>query len=271
MHSRKTNRTVIPTVVAVVGLLLAASSCSAQDTFGQANDLSSYLASPQASASPGDQEANQALALQECGILLARPNYAQEQATFFHSMNDKNASYKDVAAKRMNERCAAFAKQTGYKTHDISRLFLESSKKGSVKGNAYELASTLRSGSTNHQSAVAGVSTILATKDPVATAILAQSFEQGGPFSETQGGEVASRVSGFAWALVACDEGLECGPKSRLVYSACMEQNICGPGDYEANLERSISDEDFKKAVAASKSIEAAIANGTIQKLINFK
>lgn len=254
-----------------IGIIAIVSSGAtfAADAYGKSDNVNDYLKSSDANASPGDLAFYQAKAIEECGIFIARPHFEEEQEGYLKKTNDINASYKIASLKRIAGRCADFSANTPLKAYDEKNLILSSSKKNNVKAEAILLRDSIFTAHDQTPSnIILKVSSIINTKDPEATLAISEIFGPMGPFKRTPDGIVGSIKSVYAWQIVACKEGLECGPESPIVATTCISMNICGGGDYQGNIQMYLSEEDNKKLIATVSHIESLIAAGNASKIL---
>lgn len=100
---------------------------------------------------------------------------------------------------------------------------------------------------------------VIASKDPVA--VFAYGNVMGGPVTENLGEGYESLVSNnasLAWMLAGCRMGMDCGPESPLVNNLCLQQGVCGKGDYEQAMKSVIESEADREAL--DQQIEAVLA-----------
>lgn len=100
---------------------------------------------------------------------------------------------------------------------------------------------------------------VIESKDPVA--VFAYGNVMGGPVTENLGEGYAPLVSnnaGLAWMLAGCRMGMDCGLESPLVNNLCLQQGVCGKGDYEQAMKSVIESEADREAL--DQQIEAVLA-----------
>ena len=168
------------------------------------------------------------------------------------------------AFRRMKMPCAGF-EGLRYTLDDLAKL----RRKGVSRGDPRAIALTLSAHELDVTDLVADpiatAASLLATNDPFVFVQL-QPFltsDKGGGWS-LDGRPIASydaAVYPLAWAMIACDYGLDCGPTSELVLVGCALNSFCGPASFEelVRLGYAGNDAEYQRALGLRSRIFEAL------------
>ena len=115
---------------------------------------------------------------------------------------------------------------------------------------AWAFVNMLRHPPLNADEAKRFLEEVIASKDPAA--VFAYGNVMGGPLTENLGegyGPLVSNSASLAWMLAACRMGMDCGPESPLVTNLCVQQGLCGKGDYEQAMKSEMQSEAGREAL----------------------
>lgn len=115
---------------------------------------------------------------------------------------------------------------------------------------AWAIVNMLRHPPLNSDEAQRFLEDVMASKDPVA--VFAYGNVMGGPLTENLGETYAPLVSNansLAWMLAGCRMGMDCGPESVLVSNLCLQQHVCGKGDYEQAMKSLMESQADREAL----------------------
>ncbi len=170
---------------------------------------------------------------------------------------DSPESMSIDAHRALEQDCAQVEGGARVTLEDAQHWYEKAAENGDLA--AWAIVNMLRHPPLSADEAKRFLEDVMASKDPVA--VFAYGNVMGGPVTENLGEGYESLVSNnasLAWMLASCRMGMDCGPESPLVNNLCLQQGLCGKGDYEQAMKSQIESEADREAL--DQQIEAVLA-----------
>lgn len=170
---------------------------------------------------------------------------------------DSPESMSIDAHRALQQNCTQVEGGARVTLKDAQRWYEKAAENGDLA--AWAVVNMLRHPPLTADEAQRFLEDVIASKDPVA--VFAYGNVMGGPVTENLGEGYESLVSNnasLAWMLAGCRMGMDCGPESPLVNNLCLQQGLCGKGDYEKAMKSQIESEADREAL--DQQIEAVLA-----------
>lgn len=170
---------------------------------------------------------------------------------------DSPESLSVDAHRALHQNCTQVEGGARVTLKDAQRWYERAAENGDLAARA--IVNMLRHPPLTADEAKRFLEDVIASNDPVA--VFAYGNVMGGPVTENLGEGYESLVSNnasLAWMLAGCRMGMDCGPESPLVNNLCLQQGLCGKGDYEQAMRSQIESEADCEAL--DQQIEAVLA-----------
>lgn len=216
-----------------------------------------------------------AKAIQECieqrrnPVEALRRDIEQRVAT-----TDPTYNLRSAALDRISEdRCAGFS-STFLNDANYRQMVAQAADQGDIRARIAQLQAglpqRLAAGESGGRSATLTNEELLLLRDAALSEdpdvyrrlanwwLLWQRTEgvRAGPNQETVNGAAWSA----AWSLLACENGLDCGPGNRYLNTQCASQGFCGASDLTAYLQQfGLSPYQYQQAISYRETIRSAI------------
>lgn len=229
---------------------------------GEAPDLKAFVERVGRNPGAPDEKAYVALALGSCqevsvgGVEIMVANFIRR---IENSKRRENIDQRVRMYKRGLDRCKGFTGEN-IEPSEVQRLWDEAAEGGSPLGLSHKLFQIERT--KGPDAARQAFIAVLDSQDPVAIMDSLSYAKQpgylniGGPYDLRD-----SDALGTAWALVACDLGLNCGPNSSYVIAHCALVNQCADSTVELQRMQFANQQDWDTANAFRQVIRVAIVS----------
>ena len=231
------------------------------DRYVQSINLLDLVTQLRAAADAGDADAARmiAKALDECYPFLiskTRPDAAYVSRQF----DEPERSIALAHLRTQDLRCGDLVASGQVTVSEVRRTDQRAKDLGDLAGQAMRLV-TVRSLDPAASKGMSAANVELARKialsrDPEAIAVLGHS-------------EMKSEADFFAWQLVACDLGRDCGADGYVMRQLCLWLTQCVGGDYREYLRRrQLAPDQYQAVLARERQILQAINSGDVSAII---
>jgi hypothetical protein len=229
----------------------------------QSKDLAQFVLDIKPLLDQNDPSALEAYAAarSECLALSVNPNFADAY---------RNSTERRIPGYMLDdyvERCRNLASSEKIDIADIRKLRKRAAAGGDMTALAQQFTSQAPSLPADQASKM--MRDIVESGDPYAVSELSTilAADSSANFSSFAGSEMYSD----AWQLVACDLGMDCGPRSYIVRQMCMFGGRCGTtggGFREVLSQVVLSPQAFQSAEQTEALIVQAIKNGNFDSIV---
>lgn len=235
------------------------------DRFAKSTNLLELITQLHAAADAGDADAARMIAeaFDECfpySITKIRP----DEAYIVRQFDEPERSIALVHLRVQDQRCGDLIATGRVTVPEARRTDKRATELRDLFGQAMELATELsyRSRDPKAPKRMTAANVELARRialsnDPHAIAALGFS-------------DMASRpTDGYAWMLVACDLGHDCGASGIMMRRLCLQAGQCISGDFREFLRRrQFSLDQYQDLIARESELLQAIRSGDVSKII---
>ena len=232
----------VPSPPASPGVLQVPTTAASPNLFHQFGSLKQR-------AEAGDAVAQRLVAqlLVDCADVYEHPQ--RYTATELASIPDGSTEAMVINATNARvQDCAQVEGGRHVTLKDAERWYEKAADNGDLA--AWTIVNMLRHPPLNADEAKGFLEDVMASKDPVA--VFAYGNVMGGPLTENLGegyAPLVSNAASLAWMLAGCRMGMDCGPESVLVDNLCLQQHVCGKGDYEQAMKGMMDSEADREAL----------------------
>jgi len=155
-------------------------------------------------------------------------------------------------------------------SEEVREAYREAAANGSAAAAAKLLVENVASFPS--ESIRDGVVDALQSGDPMALVELSSLMSRNDQDPSAVGKYSRSIPVSFAWMLVACDIGLDCGSTSFLVRQICIFGSICGSGTLQDVVQqRVLTPADFRNVMEVRNDLRWIISSGEYFRLFDKK
>lgn len=170
---------------------------------------------------------------ERCAGYAASPEKYVEGIESLATANESQRAAVENLAKRVSERCRAVSNAGSFSGLDYQEWLMRAAQSGSLTANARLMTRSFETPNPDNVKKVADLA--IAGKDAKAlfeTGELMARVEDSGALGAYQAVS-GPGVGAYAWGVVACRMGLNCGPSSLIMDSLCLNTGKCSYSSYE--------------------------------------